>query len=86
MEAQIVGAVLLGAVGATGALTALARRGAAPWLRAKEPVKDTEMNGELLDCIAKTKGWATAFACFYWQLTYEVEQQQAPLSTLISPV
>lgn len=79
MEAQLVGAVLLGAVGATGTLTALARRGAAPWLRAKEPVKDTETNGELLECMEKTKGWAIALACFYWQLTYEVEQQQAPL-------
>lgn len=49
MEVQLVGAVVLGAVGATGALTALARRGAVPWLRARRPAEDTHTNGELLD-------------------------------------
>ena len=60
MEVQLIGAAVLGAVGATGALTALARRGAAPWLRARKPVEDTQANGELLDDkdSEKTKRWA----------------------------
>ncbi len=48
MELQLVGAVALGAAGATGVLLTLARRGAAPWLHSKRQKGDGPTNGSLL--------------------------------------
>ena len=54
MELQLVGAVALGAAGATGVLLTLARRGAAPWLHSKRQYGDGLTNGSLL-CTDESK-------------------------------
>jgi hypothetical protein len=48
MDVQLVGAAALGAAGATAVLTALAQRGAAPWLRNRSN-KAEPANGNLHD-------------------------------------